>query len=221
MTASEDTEIAHEVLRTIRQIVRKVSEHSKAMYQDVGLTVPQLMCLKAVGDLEEDSDEVTVVMVAKQLNLSAATVSRIVDRLTRANLVTRERRAKDRRKVCLSLTAAGLERFQTLPIPLQEKFVRRLSDLPAKERSELLASLRHIAELMEAPQSLRMSSSLFGSMNTKAPLFFSRNSLASVVFPILLLPYITTNWLVLEALLRHSLRALSSFWRSTNILSIQ
>lgn len=152
MAASEDTQIAHEVLRTIRQIVRKVSEHSKAMYQEVGLTVPQLMCLKAIGDLEEESDEVTVVMVAKQLDLSAATVSRIVDRLTRANLVTRERRAKDRRKVCLSLTAAGLERFQTLPIPLQEMFVRRLSDLPSKERTTLLASLQRIAVLMEAAE---------------------------------------------------------------------
>jgi DNA-binding MarR family transcriptional regulator len=152
VAASEDTQIAHEVLRTIRQIVRKVSEHSKAMYQEVGLTVPQLMCLKAIGDLEEESDEVTVVMVSKQLDLSAATVSRIVDRLTRANLVTRERRAKDRRKVCLSLTAAGLERFQTLPIPLQEMFVRRLSDLPSKERTALLASLQHIAELMEATE---------------------------------------------------------------------
>jgi DNA-binding MarR family transcriptional regulator len=110
------------------------------------------MCLKAIGDLEEDSDEVTVVMVAKQLDLSPATVSRIVDRLSRASLVTRERRAKDRRKVCLSLTAAGLERFQTLPIPLQEIFVRRLSDLPSKKRTALLASLRHIAELMEAAE---------------------------------------------------------------------
>jgi DNA-binding MarR family transcriptional regulator len=152
MAVSEDTQIAHEVLRTIRQIVRKVSEHSKAMYQEVGLTVPQLMCLKAIGDLEDESDEVTVVMVAKELDLSAATVSRIVDRLTRANLVTRERRAKDRRKVCLSLTPAGLERFQTLPIPLQDMFVRRLSNLPSKERTALLASLRHIAELMEAAE---------------------------------------------------------------------
>jgi DNA-binding MarR family transcriptional regulator len=66
--------------------------------------------------------------------------------------VNRERRAKDRRKVCLSLTAAGLERFQTLPIPLQEIFVRRLSNLPAKERTALLASLRRIAELMEATE---------------------------------------------------------------------
>ncbi|MFZ1863813.1 MAG: MarR family transcriptional regulator [Polyangiales bacterium] len=152
MGPSEDTNIAHDVLRTIRQIVRKVSEHSKTLYREVGLTVPQLMCLKAIGDLEETADEVTVVMVAKQLELSAATVSRIIDRLTRAGLVLRERRARDRRKVCLSLTPSGLERFQTLPVPLQERFVRRLSALPTKERSSLLESLRRIAELMEAAE---------------------------------------------------------------------
>ena len=150
MAAEEDAEIAHEVLRTIRQIVRKISEHSKSLYREVGLTVPQLMCLKAIGELDEAHDEVTVVMVAKRLQLSAATVSRIIDRLTRAHLVVRERRSKDRRKVCLSLTPAGLERFQTLPVPLQELFVRRLSALPRKQRANLLDSLRRIAELMEA-----------------------------------------------------------------------
>jgi DNA-binding MarR family transcriptional regulator len=150
MAAEEDAEIAHEVLRTIRQIVRKISEHSKSLYREVGLTVPQLMCLKAIGELDEGHDEVTVVMVAKRLQLSAATVSRIIDRLTRAQLVVRERRSQDRRKVCLSLTPAGLERFQTLPVPLQELFVRRLSALPRKQRANLLDSLRRIAELMEA-----------------------------------------------------------------------
>ncbi len=150
MNSGEDTEIAHAVLRTIRQIVRKVSEHSKAMYREVGLTVPQLMCLKAIGELEEDSDEVTVVMVATRLELSPATVSRIVDRLVRANLVIRERRAKDRRKVCLSLSASGVDRFQTLPVPLQEMFVRRLSGLGTEERTMLLESLQRIAQLMEA-----------------------------------------------------------------------
>ena len=150
MSRAEDQQTAHDVLRTIRQIVRKVSDHSKTMYREVGLTVPQLMCLKAIGDLEEESDEVTVVMVARQLDLSPATVSRIVDRLTRAGLVVRERRAKDRRKVCLSLTASGLERYQTLPVPLQELFVERLTALPENERTNLLASLRRIAELMEA-----------------------------------------------------------------------
>ena len=152
MTERGDSEIAHEVLRTIRQIVRKISEHSKTLYREVGLTVPQLMCLKVIGELETNSPEITIMMVAERVQLSPATASRIIDRLVRAKLVVRERRAKDRRKVCLSLTASGLESFQTLPVPLQEMFIRRLSALPRTEREALLQSLRRIAELMEAVQ---------------------------------------------------------------------
>jgi len=152
MRRMTEVDAADAVLRTIRQIVRKISEHSKSLYREVGLTVPQLMCLKAIRELEKVSEEVTVVMVAKELQLSAATVSRLIDRLVRAELVVRERRAKDRRKACLSLTETGLDRVESLPVPLQERFVQRLSGLPPQERSALLQSLRRIAQLMDATE---------------------------------------------------------------------
>jgi DNA-binding MarR family transcriptional regulator len=147
---SEQNEIAHEVLRSIRRIVRRISEHSRSLSRDSGLTVPQLMCLKAIGELEESESEITVAMVSDAVHLSPATISRIVDRLTNGGLVLRERRAQDRRKVCLSLTPAGIERFQTLPAPLQERFVERLSALDENERLALLQALKRISALMDA-----------------------------------------------------------------------
>lgn len=138
------------MLRLIRRIVRRISEHSKYLSRKVGLTVPQLMCLKAIGELEETEDEITVALVGKQVQLSPATVSRIIDRLVRANLVARERSSVDRRRVCLSLTAGGVERFSTLPTPLQERFVDRLTELEPDKRLELLDALREITELMDA-----------------------------------------------------------------------
>ena len=150
---SQDSDAAHEVLRSIRKIVRRVSEHSKYLSREVGLTVPQLVCLKAVGELEEAREkEITVLMVSKQVMLAPATVSRIIDRLCRGELVLRERRAKDRRKVCLSLSPAGLDRFHTLPTPLHERFVERWMALDESERSLLLVSLRRITELMDATE---------------------------------------------------------------------
>jgi DNA-binding MarR family transcriptional regulator len=145
-----DNEIAHEMLRSIRQIVKRISEHSRNLSRDVGLTVPQLMCLKTIGELEAEEPEITVMMVGSRVGLSPATVSRIVDRLVRSGLVLRERRAKDRRKVCLSLTPAGFERFQALPTPLQERFVEQLMRLEERERTDLLSSLQRICELMDA-----------------------------------------------------------------------
>ncbi|MEZ4429915.1 MAG: MarR family winged helix-turn-helix transcriptional regulator [Nannocystaceae bacterium] len=146
-----EAEIGHEVLTSIRQIVRRIAEHSQYLTRAVGLTVPQLMCLKAIGELEEArAGEITVVLVSQKVQLTPATVSRIIDRLTRADLVIRERRSKDRRRVCLSLTPAGLERFQTLPTPLQEQFIARLGALPDEERRALLGALQRIVQLMDA-----------------------------------------------------------------------
>ena len=136
------------MLRAIRQIIRRVSSHSKELSREMGLTLPQLLCLRAIG--ESEGEEVTVSTVAAEVQLSAPTVSRIIDRLERAQLVVRERRARDRRKVCLTLTPAGLERFQNLPVPLQERFLSRLGKLPAQKRMELLRSLQLVTELMDA-----------------------------------------------------------------------
>ncbi len=142
------------VLRAIRRVVRRISEHSRYLAREVGLTVPQLLCLKAIGDLDqsEGEPEITVAMVSKRVQLGAPTVSRIVDRLVRAQLVVRERRAQDRRKVCLSLTPAGLERYQTLPTPLQETFVSRFASLTDARRSAILSALDDVSAMMEASE---------------------------------------------------------------------
>jgi DNA-binding MarR family transcriptional regulator len=147
---AENSEVAYSVLRAIRRIVRRISDHSKVMAREAGLTVPQLIVVKAIGELEAEEPEVTAAMVAQQIHLSPATVTRIVDRLEKVGLVARERRSKDRRKICLSLTNAGIERFQTLPIPLQDEFLERLMDLDEDDRVTLLNALNRITELMEA-----------------------------------------------------------------------
>lgn len=146
-----DMQDAHEVLRVIRQIVRRISAYSKQLSGEIGLTVPQLMCLKAVGEMEEQGlPDVTVAAVGHRVQLSPATVSRIVDRLVRGDLVSRTRAEQDRRKVCLALTTSGLDRFHSLPTPLQEQFVERLRKLENSERQILLDSLKVLAELMDA-----------------------------------------------------------------------
>ncbi|MBO6940453.1 MAG: MarR family transcriptional regulator [Deltaproteobacteria bacterium] len=145
----ERPELAHEVLTAIRQIVRRVSEHSKQLSREVGLTVPQLLCLKAIGEAGAE-EALTLAGLAQRVQLSSATVSRIIDRLVRAGLVSRERGTTDRRLVRIRLTEAGEDRFESLPKPLQEEFLQKLYALPAEEREELVVALQRIADLMGA-----------------------------------------------------------------------
>jgi DNA-binding MarR family transcriptional regulator len=140
--------VGFEILRSLRRILRRVSKHSRDLSREVDLTVPQLICLKAVA--ESDSEQVTVGAIGKRVSLSAATVSRIVDRLVRKGLVDRHRWDSDRRKVCLTLTPVGLARAATLPAPLDARFLDRLRQLPVAEHYSLLAALERIVTLMDA-----------------------------------------------------------------------
>ena len=92
----------------------------------------------------------TVKDIGARISLSPATVSRVVDRLVRKGLAERHRWETDRRKVYVVLTAAGIERYETLPAPLDEKFLHRLAGMPEGETASLLAALERIVDLMDA-----------------------------------------------------------------------
>lgn len=141
--------LSDEILRALRRIIRKISEHSRQLSRDAGLTVPQLLCLRAIGEAEATS-EVTVASVSAAVQLSPATVSRILDRLENSGLIKRERRSDDRRKVGLTLTEAGRQKAENVPTPLQEQFTQRLQALPDEEQAQLLGTLQKIVEMMEA-----------------------------------------------------------------------
>jgi DNA-binding MarR family transcriptional regulator len=144
-----DEDIARDILRTIRRMIRRISLHSKQMQREMGVSVPQVLCLKAILELQ-DTSEGTIGEVSERLQLSPPTVSRIVERLVIAGWVLRDRSEVDHRKVRLRLTPPGLEQVQNLPVPLQETFLRRLAELPTQHREQLRDALRQVADLMNA-----------------------------------------------------------------------
>jgi DNA-binding MarR family transcriptional regulator len=84
------------------------------------------------------------------VQLSSPTVSGILDRLERAGLVLRERGSSDRRKVWLRLTEAGTAKLRDTPAPLQDRFVRRVNELPEERKRALSESLATLVSFLEA-----------------------------------------------------------------------
>ena len=142
-------DLTERVLRALRRILRKTSEHSRQVFRETGLTVPQAMCLRAIGEASAEH-EATVVQVSRMVQLAPATVSRILDGIEATGLIQRQRSQQDRRKVCLALTDLGQQRSLNLPAPLQERFVSRLLALDSRRQQELLDALEQVVELMEA-----------------------------------------------------------------------
>lgn len=144
----ETPEIATDILRSIRRIIRSVSLQSKRLSKATGLTLPQIAVLRAIESSPQH--ELSVAGISRNVQLSSPTVSGILDRLERAGLVVRERGSTDRRKVWLHLTDAGRTKLADTPAPLQDRFVMHLMELPQERQQELLDALTQVVELMEA-----------------------------------------------------------------------
>ncbi len=141
--------IGMQILRAIRRIIRRTSEHSRTVGRQSGVTIPQMLCLKALAERSEE-ERITVAMVANDVQLSTPTVSRILDRLEKAGYLLRERSTSDRRKVFVTLTPQGMDRIDSLPQPLHQQFLGRLDKLDPVERLGLLHAIERIVELMDA-----------------------------------------------------------------------
>lgn len=135
-----------EVIVAIRRIIRATDLHSRQLNRVAGLTASQLLILQ----LLRQNEDLTAGAVARQVSLSQATVTTIIDRLEQRGLVKRERGHSDRRKVYVYLTEDGEKLLADAPKPLQESFVQQFQDLHDWEQSMILSALERVAYMMDA-----------------------------------------------------------------------
>jgi DNA-binding MarR family transcriptional regulator len=138
--------ITDEVLVSLRRVIRATDLHSKYLAKTTGLTAPQILLLQSI----RDKGQVTIGELASEISLSQATVTTILDRLEKKQLVYRERSVQDKRKVHAYLTDRGIETLKVAPTPLQEHFVSQFSDLQNWEQTMIIASLQRVAHMMDA-----------------------------------------------------------------------
>jgi DNA-binding MarR family transcriptional regulator len=143
---SDAAGITKNVLVAIRKIMQSTAMNSRSLVKRVGLTGPQLMVLREVAA----SGEVSVGEVAKVISLSQGTVTGILERMEKRELVTRRRSETDRRRVMVAATAAGKQLLETAPPLMQEAFVERFGSLQDWEQAMILSSLQRLVTLMYA-----------------------------------------------------------------------
>ncbi len=136
------------ILVALRQITRAIDLYSKRLQKQTGLTTSGLLVMDAIARLASPTPS----SVAKEIVLSQATVTNLVDRLEKNGLVLREKTGVDRRTVNLALTASGLEKLASAPEPLQSEFLREYRTLQNWEQQMLASSLNRIAHMMNAAE---------------------------------------------------------------------
>jgi DNA-binding MarR family transcriptional regulator len=90
--------------------------------------------------------------LANAVSLSQATITGILDRLEKRQLVTRRRSTTDKRRVAVELTPRGQNLVSAAPPPLHQRFSEQLARLSADEQASIDRVLRDVVEMMEATE---------------------------------------------------------------------
>ncbi|WP_067521301.1 MarR family winged helix-turn-helix transcriptional regulator [Endozoicomonas ascidiicola] len=139
-------ERSQNALILLRQIIRSTDMQDKEISRCTGLTLPQLMIMQTL----RQSNQITTGELAKEMGITQATVTSILDRLEKKELIARERGAEDKRKVWISLTPEGLELLKGAPTPQQDYFTRRFDDMQGWEQSMIISALERVAFMLDA-----------------------------------------------------------------------
>ncbi|HJL19332.1 MAG TPA: MarR family transcriptional regulator [Sandaracinaceae bacterium LLY-WYZ-13_1] len=148
MKAASTTEASVEgrILRSLRRISRAIELHSKQLKATHRLTAPQLICLRELRAVEHTTPS----ELARAVSLSQPTITGILDRLEARGLVQRARNPRDKRRVIVELTEEGRTAVDAAPLPLHQRFARRLGELTEADRNQIEDVLARIVKMMEA-----------------------------------------------------------------------
>ena len=130
----------------LRRIIRAIDLRSRFLVTRYGLTGPQLTVLKELSD----HNGIPVGELTRAIHLSQATVTGILDRLAKRELVRRQRSDEDKRRVRVWLTYEGKQLLADAPPLLQEEFTDQFSKLEKWEQSQILSALQRVVSMMEA-----------------------------------------------------------------------
>jgi len=133
-------------LIALRRIMRATEIYGQKLAHAAGLTAVQFRVLQIVAE----RGTTTATEIARRMRVSQATVTSLVDKLVKHEMVTREQSQADRRQINIVITARGRDTIRRAPDALQQRYVRKFEALADWEQSQLVASLERVAEMLDA-----------------------------------------------------------------------
>ncbi len=135
-------------LIALRQILRATEISSRALAKQCGLTPSQLILMELIAK----SGGAAPSALAKEISLSHATVTALIDKLEHRGFLKRTPDAHDKRRITVMLTEAGAAILENAPSILQQRFERGFEKLEDWEQSFLVAALERTVALLDAEE---------------------------------------------------------------------
>ncbi len=133
-----------EIVASLRRILARIGGESSGVWMDLHITMPQMKVLLLLSE----NGSLRVGVLAKHLNVSTPTITGIVDRLVREDLVKREDDPSDRRVVLNNLTGKGQAVMERLAQRSDAEVQRMVGSLSAEEQTAIARSLKRLDEAL-------------------------------------------------------------------------
>ena len=137
-------QVSMQIIMRLRQIIQEMSRHSKLLLENYKISTPQLICLNEVFQ----HGPISIGALTKIVFLNNSTVTGIIDRLEKRELVRRVRISKDRRQVHIEITEQGIAFIKKAPKPIQDQFMDRLVALDEDKIALILWSLEMLVDML-------------------------------------------------------------------------
>ena len=144
----DNNQIIKDIVGALRRMVRAIYLDSSQMSKKFGLTAPQsgvLRILMSKGPLSSAE-------LSRKLYVTPSNITGIIDRLELKGLVERIKKQGDRRVSLVTLTQAGEALSQSIPDPIENKFIEGLADLSPEHVKMLAESLEQILKLVDSKE---------------------------------------------------------------------
>lgn len=135
-----------QIIETIIYLYTESRRITKELAKRAQLTGPQLTVVKML----ETIGELSLTELSEKIRAQNSTVTGIIDRMEREDLVVRERSKEDRRVVKIRLTPKGQELARDVPVEPMVIFRNALLALSKEEMQDLLKILLKVSRRVKS-----------------------------------------------------------------------
>ncbi len=137
----EDVENIEKYLRRVDYIIRK---KGREILSDYDITVPQFTALQILIH----NETMTIGELSRRMALASSTITDLVDRMEKTDLVVRKRDDKDKRVVKVEVLAKGHDILEKVLIERREFLSLKLIDFGKEDKYNLNMSLKNLYQAM-------------------------------------------------------------------------
>ena len=114
-------QLSNQICFPLYSVSRLITKAYKPYLEKMGITYPQYLVLMVLWE----NDRISVNQISEKLVLNTNTLSPLLKRMEKMNLLQRNRSSKDERSVIVELTEKG-ENLQNQAAPIPEKLIKIL-----------------------------------------------------------------------------------------------